>query len=92
MAEKRNGGFAALAPVGFGAYAPVAGFPGYSRREDICFVDQNLNPNPNPPPAAACSAVATNYKQLTVSVQYAGLPNLPSPVVSILTVVTNVGE
>src|SRR5579863_919124 len=92
IAAKRTGGFSALTPVGLGAYGAVAGFPGYTRRSDICYVNAGLTPKPNPPPPASCSGVSTNYKQLTVSVQYQGLPSLASPVVSLITVVTNVGE
>lgn len=92
MAQKRNSGFASLSPIGLGTYAAVSGFTGYERREDICYVDSGLNPNPNPPPPTACSAVATDYKQVTVNVRYAGLPNLASPAASIITVVTNVRE
>ncbi len=90
IAQKRNNGYATLLPIGLGAYALVAGFSGYERREDICYVDSGLNPNPNPPPPTVCGVVDAGYKQVTVSVRYTSLPDAPT--VSLMTVVTNVRE
>jgi type II secretory pathway pseudopilin PulG len=89
IAQKRNNGYGSLVPIGLGAYAPIAGFSGYERREDICYVDAGLAPNFNPPPTV-CNAAATNFKQVTVSVRYTLLQNPPT--VSLMTVVTNFRE
>ncbi|HLG21631.1 MAG TPA: hypothetical protein VI382_02360, partial [Candidatus Manganitrophaceae bacterium] len=61
----------------------------YSRGVEICLVDANLG-NPDCDPTAPNSDIG--YKRVTVSVNYSGLPDLASPVASLVTVVTNVRE
>jgi prepilin-type N-terminal cleavage/methylation domain-containing protein len=60
-------------------------FPGYTLTVEICQVDAALqNPVCTPP------AADTGYRRITVSISYSGLPDLSSPVVSLVTVITNV--
>lgn len=89
MAAKRNAGYGALA-LGPAADPPFAApFDKYSRNVEICLVDAALL-NPDCDPAAP--NIDAGYKRATVSVNYAGLPDLSSPVASVVTVMTNVRE
>lgn len=80
VAKKRSAcaacGYANI-PIGFGAFAPVAGFPDYQVKTDVEWVDAAMNP----------SGVDLGYKRVTVTVRPMGVaPNLPDAVlVTLLT-------
>lgn len=89
IAEKRANGYGA-GPLAIGTTIdPPAcpAFTGYPRTVEICNVDGNLA-NPD------CTAPdnVSGYKRITVSINYTGLADLPTPVVSLVSVVTDVRE
>lgn len=91
MAIKRNTGYGdpalTQAAMLFSPLAPP--FAQYSRGVEVCLVDANLL---NPDCDSALPNSDAGYKRVTVSVNYTGLPDLSSPVASVVTVVTNVRD
>lgn len=86
MGDKRDAarGYGYTITAGqYPAESPVAGFSNYSRTVTITEVDPN-----NLAVALAGSGVA----RVVVDVSYAGLPNVPTPAASLVTVVANVRE
>lgn len=91
MAIKRDNGYSdpALDQVAMVLTPMASPFDRYSRGIEVCLVDTALgNPDCNP----ALPNTDLGYKQITVGVDYSGLADLSSPVVSLVTVVANVRE
>lgn len=91
MAVKRDKGYndPAFDQTALTLTALASPFDRYSRGEEICLVDANLM-NPDCDPALPNNDLG--YKQLTVTVDYNGLPDMGSPVASLVTVITDVRE
>lgn len=86
MGDKRDAalGYASvITPGQYPAEPAVAGFTNYSRSVTITEV------NPNDLSAALAGS---GFARVVVDVSYAGLPGVPTPAASLVTVVTNVRE
>jgi len=93
IATKRNNGYADstfnIGPAVMTFTALAAPFNKYSRGVQVCLVNTGLS-SPDCDPAAPNNDFG--YKRITVSVDYTGLSNLPSPAATVVTVIANVRE
>ncbi len=91
IAKKRDAGYGASPDLDIGTTTTAlpSPFTGYTRIVEVCLVDANLQ-NPDCDPGLPNNDVG--FKRVTVNINYSGLPDLPSPVVSLVSVVADVRE
>ena len=89
LAKKRDTGYATTPDLDIGTTTTAlpGPFTGYTRIVEVCNVDGSLG-NPD----CTLPDNGSGFKKITVSINYSGLPDLPSPVVLLATVITDTRE
>lgn len=89
LAKKRDTGYATTPDLDIGTTTTAlpGPFTGYTRIVEACNVDNNLGS-----PDCTAPDNGSGIKRITVSINYSGFPDLPSPVVSLVSVITDARE
>lgn len=89
LAKKRDTGYATTPDLDIGTTitALPSPFTGYTRVVEVCNVDSSLGS-----PDCTLPDNGSGFKRITVNINYSGLADLPSPVISLVSVVVDTRE